>query len=96
MAAYRRHRISLMKLPSKSPDLNPVEKLWGWMRKRLRACDLADLSAGRPVLGKTAYRERIKRLMRSQAAQTVAKQFFKNLLSNAKRVLKERGGAVSG
>ena len=60
------------------------------------ACDLADLSAGRPVLGKTAYRERIKRLMRSQAAQTVAKQYFKNLLSNPKRVLKERGGAISG
>ena len=46
--------------------------------------------------GKTAYRERIKRLMRSQAAQTVAKQYFKNLLSNPKRVLKERGGAISG
>ena len=55
--AYRPCKIELLKLPSKSPDLNPVEKMWGWARKKLRRMDLADLKARRPVLAKIAYRE---------------------------------------
>ena len=35
-----------------SPDLNPIEKFWAWLRNRLRQRDLEDLQAGRPALGK--------------------------------------------
>ena len=35
MAAYRRKNIEFIKLPTKSPDFNPVEKMWGWARKKL-------------------------------------------------------------
>lgn len=93
---YSRHNITLWNLPAKSPDLNPIEKMWGWMRKRLRAMDLADLKAGRPVPGRTAYRERVKRLLRSQKAQTVARNFYSNIRTVAKRVKKAKGGAVRG
>ena len=96
MAAYVRHKVTLMKLPAKSPDLNPVERMWGWARKQLRAMDLADLKAGRPVPGRTAYVERIKRLLRKPAAQQVAKNFFFGLRSTAKLVHKAKGCAVKG
>ena len=50
LEAYRKPRISLVHIPAKSPDVNPVEKFWGWARKRLHKMDLADLSAGRVCL----------------------------------------------
>ena len=58
--------------------------------------DLADLVAKRPVFGKTAYRQRIKRLLQSARAQAVAKAFARNLRTVAKRVHLKRGAAVRG
>ena len=94
--AHASHNIHLWKLPSKSPDLNPIEKFWGWTRKRLTAMDLLDLLKKRPVLGKTAYKARLKRLFRTQRAQRVASSIAGNLRTVAARVVKERGGAVRG
>jgi transposase len=93
---YEKLRIELLKLPAKSPDLNPVEKMWGWARKRLRGMDLADLAAHRPVLGKFAYKDRIKRLLKTAKAQTVAKNFMGNLRTVAARVVNAKGAAVRG
>ena len=45
----------------KSPDLNPVEMFWGWLRKKLRSMDLEDLRKKRRPLGKTAYTARVNR-----------------------------------
>ena len=56
---YTRTRVSLWKIPPRSPDLNPVEKFWAWLRKGLRKRDLKDAVAKRPVLGKTAYKARV-------------------------------------
>ncbi len=95
-ALYHRQNIQLWKLPARSPDLNPIEKMWGWARKQLRAMDLADLVARRPVLGKTAYKARIKKLLKSPRAQKVAKNFASNLRTVAARVVKKQGAAVRG
>ena len=62
----------------------------------MRAMDLADLVARRPVLGKTAYKARIKKLLKSQRAQKVAKNFASNLRTVAARVVKKKGAAVRG
>ena len=37
--AYRRPRTTLVHIPAKSSDLNPVEKFWGWARKKLHKMD---------------------------------------------------------
>ena len=84
----------MKQLPPRSPDLNPVEKMWGWSRKKLRKRDLADLSAGRPLLGKTAYRQRVRCLLRNAAAQHVARKFFKNLHKVATQNFAAKGAAV--
>ena len=83
----------LVHVPAKSPDLNPVEKMWGWIRRQMRAFDLEDLRNGRPVLGKTAYRARMKCLLRSARALVAAKGFYLNLWTAAGRVVKSGGHA---
>ena len=46
---------------------------WGWVRRQLRLTDLEDMREKRPVLGKMAYKARVKILFRNQKAQTMAK-----------------------
>ena len=59
MEAYRAKGIALWSVPPKSPDLNPVEMFWGWLRKKLRSMDLEDLRKKRRPWGKTAYTARV-------------------------------------
>ena len=91
MAAYRSKRIQLWVVPLKSPDLNPV---WSWLRNTLRLMDLADLRAKRRALGKTAYVQRGKGVMRSQKAQAVAKKCALNFRKTCKQIV-ARGGAAA-
>ena len=92
-AAYRQQKIKLWGIPPKSPDLNPVEKFWGWVRKQLRAQDFADLRARRRVPGKTAYTLRVKKLLRSARAQRVASNIALGLKRVCKQVAKNKGAA---
>ena len=96
MAAHRESKVRLVKLPAKSPDLNPIERFWGYLRRRLLKMDLADLANGAPVLGQLAYRERIKRICRSQDAQRAAGNYARGLRKVCKEVLKKKGEATRG
>ena len=42
-ACYRKNRIQLIHIPPHSPDFNPIESFWGWLRQRLRRRELEDL-----------------------------------------------------
>ena len=86
MAAYGPRKIKLWDVPAKSPDLNPVEMFWSWLRRKLRLMDLADLRNKRQILGKTAYTMRVKKVMKSQKAQTVAKNYAKRFRKTCQRV----------
>ena len=94
MAADRTKKISLWTVPPKSPDLNPVEMFWGWLRRKLRLMDLEDLRKKRRPLGRTAYTARIKGVLKSQKAQTVAKNFARRLRQACKQVDERRGPAA--
>ena len=63
--AHKQHKVKLWRVPAKSPDLNPVERFWAGLRKRLRVADLKDLQQGRPVLGKMAYQARVRNICNS-------------------------------
>ena len=93
MAAYKSQKIKLWKLPPRSPDMNPVERFWGWLRKALLKMDMADLKAKRPVPGKFAYKERVRRLLRTKKAQTAAANFAKSWRSVCMLVVKNKGDA---
>ena len=65
-----------------------------WLRKKLRLMDLADLRAKRRALGKTAYVQRVKGVIRSQKAQAVAKKCAAKFRKTCKQVF-DRGGAAA-
>jgi hypothetical protein len=91
--AYRKCKVRLWQIPPRSPDLNPIEKFWSWLRRRLRALDFADLRAKRPVPGKIAYRQRVRNVCRSKKAQRVAAACAKGLRKVCQEVLRKKGAA---
>ena len=85
--------VKLWHIPPRSPDLNPVERFWSWLKKKLRGMDLADAVDGRPLLGKMAYKARVRRVIKSKKAQDVAKSHANSLRNVCKVVLKKKGAA---
>ena len=49
-----------------------------------------------PVLGKTAYRERVKRVMGSVKARNVAMKTLESFRKTCRQVIKKKGGATRG
>ena len=95
-AAHDKAAVELWHIPPRSPDLNPVERFWGWLRKRLRAMDLADLRAGRKAVKKTALKARVRNLLKTQKAKQVAKSFVLSLPKTCAEVKKRKGAASRG
>ena len=95
-AQYARIHVQLWKIPPGSPDLNPVERFWAWLRTALRQLDLQDAVAKRPVLGKAAYKERIKRICKSKRAQSVAVNIAGGLKKVCLEVVANKGAASRG
>lgn len=94
--ALERKRVTLWHIPPRSPDLNPAEKYWGWLRKRLRAMDLADLQAKRPPVSRAGLLGRVRSLMRSAASKRVARAYCRGLKKVCREVVASGGAASSG
>ena len=92
-AAHKAQGIKLWQIPKHSPDLNPVERFWAWLRKKLRAMDLEDAMKKRPCLTKTAYIARVRAVLRSKKAQGVASRIAWSLKATCELVVKKRGAA---
>jgi hypothetical protein len=95
-AAHEKVAVELWHIPPRSPDLNPVERFWGWVRKRLRAMDLADLTAGRRAVKKAALKARVRNLLKTQKAKEVGKSFVLSLRKTCEEVKKKKGAATRG
>ena len=65
--------------------------VWAWLRNRLRAMDLRDAVAKRPVLRKTAYRARVRRLCQTKKAQKVAGNHARALKGVCRTILQKKG-----
>ena len=81
-------------MPPKSPDLNPVVKFWGWLRKRLLLKDLAGLQARRPAPAKKAYKARVRSIMRTRLAQAKAQKFASDFRRVCNEAIKKKGARV--
>ena len=90
---YVANNVELLSIPKRSPDLNPIESFWGWLRRRLRVLDLYDLQHGRAPMGKAAYKKRVQAVLRSKKAQAVAKAKFKAFRKVCLEVARKRGAA---
>lgn len=95
-AAHAKMRVELWHVPPRSPDLNPVELFWAKVRLWLRQMDLKDLRARRAPVHKTALKERVRRLLRTDKARRAAKNIFGLLHKKARLVCKAKGGAIRG
>ena len=92
---HARRNIVLWQVPAKSPDLNPVEKYWSYLRRRLRDMDLDDLAKGKPAATKTQYRRRIRSIGQTQGAKRVARNLIKGLRNVCLQVRERRGARSS-
>ena len=95
-SAHKKVGAKLWKIPPKSPDLNPVERYWAWLRKKLRTMDLADAVKKRPVLSKVKYTARVKRVLKSKKSQQVAAACAKGLRKVCKEVVRNKGAETHG
>ena len=93
---HARARVTLWSIPARSPDLNPVERFWAGLRRKLRSMDLADAIAKRPVLGRMAYRARVIRVLKTAKAQTTAANIAKGFRRTCKRIVDSKGAGVKG
>ena len=99
--ARTRARVQLCHVPppththahTRSPDLNPVEMFWGWLRKRLQKMDLADLQAGREPVDRSRLKARVRSLVETRRAKTGARHCFLSLLKTCEKVRRKRGAA---
>ena len=94
--AHAKARVALWHVPARSPDLNPVEKFWGWVRKRLREMDLADLKAKRRPVQRTALKARVRSIVASGSAKLVAKNYAFGLRKVCEEVRRKKGAATRG
>ena len=90
---YERLSVAMWHIPPRSPDLNPIEKYWGWLRRQLRALDFQDAIAKRRPLSKPAYRRRVRAVCRSPKAKAVAAAFANDLHRVCKEVVRKKGAA---
>ena len=95
MRAYAVKHVRLWDVPPRSPDLNPIEMFWAWVRRQLRLRDLDDLRNHRAPLTKAAYIVRIKALLSTAKAQAVARGCAMKLRTKCRKVVANRGAAIS-
>ena len=91
---YKSKNILLLQIPRRSPDLNPIEMYWAWVRRQMRFKDLEDLKRRRPPFGKTATKARLKALLRTKKAQKVAGRISLSLKGKCKEVIRKKGAAI--
>ena len=93
LRAYR--KVLLKAHPDKGgshADTLRLQAAKGWIRRKVRTMDLADMRCKGPPLTKAAYTARLKGIMRSQKAQAVAKSYAARFRKTCKQVA-DRGGA---
>ena len=88
--------VKIWRMPASSPDLNPVEKMWAWLRRKIRALDCEDLRKKRPPIGKTAFKARVRGILASKQAQTVAGRIATGFRKTCKEVVAKKEGMSRG
>jgi transposase len=93
---YRKAGITLWFIPPRSPDLNPIEKFWSWLRRELTRRDLQDLKNGNRVLAKPEYTKRVQAVLRTRKAQEVAANCVRGFRKTCQKISDSQGAAVKG
>ena len=95
-SAHKRSGVKLWRIPARSPELNPVERFWSWLRKKLRTMDLADAVKKKRVLTKRQYVARVKRILASKKAQKVGSACAQGFRKTCKEMVRFKGNPIHG
>ena len=90
---YAKTSVHLWHIPPRSPDLNPVERFWAYLRKRLRAMDMKDLKDKKPPVGKAELKRRVRMVVQTKKAKETCKRMLRSLVKTAQIVIKKKGAA---
>ena len=91
--AHAKAKVRLWPIPPRSPDLNPVERFWSYLRRRLRAMEMKDFVANKPVLTKAQYKVRVQNLLKTKKVQTAAANCALGLRKVCQIVIRKKGAA---
>ena len=93
-AACELRKVSLWTIPPRSPDLNPIEKFWSWLRRELRKRDLQDYKQKKACLTKPQYIARVKQVLQTTKAKRVASNIACGFRKTCKEVADKKGAAA--
>ena len=71
-------------------------QMWAWLRRRLHEKDREDLRRKRPVPGVTTFKARVRAVLASERAQTVASNIVASFRKTCKEVIAKKGGMARG
>jgi transposase len=94
--AHEEAGVIVWNVPASSPDLNPVEQMWAWLRKQLLQKDREDLNAKRPPIQRTAFQARVRSLLATQKARRVASRIAGGFRKKCQEVVKKKGAMARG
>ena len=93
--AHEEVGVELWTVPASSPDLNPVEQMWAWLRKELRRLDREDLVAKKPPIQRTGFQARVRKVLATQKAQRVASKIAGGFKKKCKEIVAKQGKTMA-
>ncbi|KAG1017186.1 hypothetical protein G6F43_014438 [Rhizopus delemar] len=82
------NKVQLLDWPAYSPDLNPIENLWDYLKVRLYAYETAPLSM------KELF-ERVADIWYNETTKECCKQLVCSMPQRSQLALKEKGGEIN-
>ena len=83
---FEANEVTVLRWPSRSPDLNPIENLWGWLVRRVYA-------EGRQFAGVPQLQEAILRAW-AELPPTILHQHVDSMPTRMKEVIYKKGGVT--
>ena len=94
-AAHEEVGVDLWTVPASSPDLNPIEQMWAWLRKELRRLDREDLVAKKPPILRIGFQARVRKVLATQKAQRVASKIAGGFKKKCKEIVAKQGKTMA-
>ena len=81
----REHQIETLEWPSNSPDLNPIEHLWAYMKMALRK---------KMITSKSQLKSEIANIWKNEISKDFLEKLILSMPSRIKECLKNKGGVT--